>query len=54
MNSITVPDNVLAQDNICISSVTKGFGKICPVIPVLDTQASRQCKLVVSPTSVKI
>lgn len=54
VGSITVPDSVLAHDNICISSVAKGFGKICPVIPVVDTQATRQCKLVVTPTSVKI
>lgn len=54
VDSIIAPDSVLAQGNICISSVAKGFGKICSVIPVLDTQASRQCKLVVSPTSVKI
>lgn len=54
MDRITIPDNVLAQDNICISSVAKGFGKICPVISVLDTQAPRQNKLMVSPTSVKI
>lgn len=53
MDSITALDSLLAQDNICIVSDAKGFGKICPVIPILATRSSRQCKLVVCPISVK-
>lgn len=40
--------SILAQDNICIVSVAKGFGKVCPTISVYSTGLSRQCKLVVS------
>lgn len=48
VDSIMVLGSVLAQDSICIVSVAKGFGKVCPTISVYSTGLSRQCKLVVS------
>lgn len=39
MDSITALDSLLAQDNICLVSDAKRFGKICPVIPILGTQS---------------